>query len=114
LPEIRDYFLDDFCVCPVVRQTMTLRRFEKNTGQYLHLSDDEDIPSLGDENYDYLYKARPALDTVSKFGQFYKPGRGVAVDEEMAGCFWRENHMPMEQPVLEGKIGQRSLVSLNK
>jgi len=29
LPEIEDYFQGDFCVCPIVRQTMTLKRLKK-------------------------------------------------------------------------------------
>jgi hypothetical protein len=27
LPEIDYYFLGDFCVCPIVRQAMTMKRF---------------------------------------------------------------------------------------
>jgi hypothetical protein len=40
LPEIDDYFLGDFCVCPIVRQAMTLKRFRK-LRQYLHLNSQE-------------------------------------------------------------------------
>ena len=29
LPEIEDYFQGDFCVCPIVRQAMTLKRLKK-------------------------------------------------------------------------------------
>ena len=43
LPEIEDYFQGDFCVCPIVRQDMTLKRFKK-LGQYLHLNDKEERP----------------------------------------------------------------------
>ena len=39
LPEIEDYFQGDLCVCAVVRQAMTLKRFKK-LGQYLHLNDE--------------------------------------------------------------------------
>ena len=28
LPEIRDYFIGDFCICPIVERAMILRRFE--------------------------------------------------------------------------------------
>ena len=38
LLEIEDYFQGDFCVCPIVRQAMTLKRLKK-LGQYLHLND---------------------------------------------------------------------------
>ena len=29
LPEIEDYFQGNFCICPIVRQAMTLKRFKK-------------------------------------------------------------------------------------
>jgi len=41
LPEIEDYFQGDFCVRPIVRQAMTLKRLKK-LGQYLHLNDEEE------------------------------------------------------------------------
>ena len=43
LPEIEDYFQGDFCICPIVRQVMTLKRLKK-LGQYLHLNDEEERP----------------------------------------------------------------------
>jgi hypothetical protein len=39
LPEIEDYFQGDFCVCPIVRQAMTLKRF-KNTESGIRPSDE--------------------------------------------------------------------------
>ena len=30
LPEIEDYFQGDFCVCPIVRQAMKLKRLKKS------------------------------------------------------------------------------------
>mgnify|MGYP002224293578 CR=1 FL=1 len=90
LPEIRDYFIDDFCVCPIVRQAMTLRRFEK-ISQYLHLNDEEIRPKIGEQNYDFLYKVRPALDIIKKYGHHYKPGRDLSVDEAMIGFKGRFN-----------------------
>jgi hypothetical protein len=59
LPEIDDYFLGDFCVCPTVRQAMTLKRFRK-LGQYLYLNIQENRPGPQDENFDILYK--PVLE----------------------------------------------------
>jgi SOS-response transcriptional repressor LexA len=41
IPEIEDYLQGDFCVCPIVRKAMTLKRFQK-LGQYLHLNYDEE------------------------------------------------------------------------
>ena len=29
LPEIEDYFQGNFCVCPIVRQAMTLKQLKK-------------------------------------------------------------------------------------
>jgi hypothetical protein len=45
---------------------MNLRRFEK-IGQYLQLIEDEDILRLADDDYDYLNKARSALDIINYF-----------------------------------------------
>ena len=82
VPEIRDYFLNDFCVCPIVRQTMTLWRFEK-ISWYLHLNDEYMRSKVGDANYDFLYKAQPSLNIIQKFRQYYKPGRDLSVDENV-------------------------------
>jgi hypothetical protein len=83
LPEINDYFLGDFCVCPIVRQAMTLKRFRK-LGQYLHLNSEENRTGLQDKNFDILYKARPVLELTEKFKILYTPGRELA-DEAMTG-----------------------------
>ena len=84
LPEIEDYFQGDFCVCPIVRQAMTLKRFKK-LGQYLHLNDEEERPDQQSADFDILYKARAALDLMDKFTQTYMPGCELAVDEVMIG-----------------------------
>ena len=84
LPEIEDYFQGDFCVCPIVRQTMTLKRLKK-LGQYLHLNDEEERPDQQSADFDILYKARPAPDLMDKFTQAYIPGCELAVDEAMIG-----------------------------
>ena len=68
LPETEDYFQGDFCVCPIVRQAMTLKRLKK-LGQYLHLKDEEERPDQQSADFDILYKARPALDLMDKFTQ---------------------------------------------
>jgi hypothetical protein len=47
LPEIDYYFLGDFCVCHIVRQAMTLKRFRK-LGQYLHFNSQENRPGPQD------------------------------------------------------------------
>ena len=81
LPEIEDYFQGDFCVCPIVRQAMTLKRLKK-LGQYLHLNDEEERPDQQSADFDFLYKARPALDLIDKFTQ---AGCELVVDEAMIG-----------------------------
>ena len=96
LPEIDDYFQGDFCVCPIVRQAMTLKRFKK-LGQYLHLNDEEGRPDQQSADFDILYKARPALDLMDKFTQAYIPGCELAVDEAMIGFkgrFFLKQYLP--------------------
>jgi len=56
LPEIEDYFQGDFCVCPIVRQAMTIKRL-KELGQYLHLNDKEERPDQQSAYFYILYKA---------------------------------------------------------
>jgi hypothetical protein len=63
---------------------MTLKRFKKIC-QYLHLNDEEQRPEPHVKNYKILYKARPALDIISKFQEYYLPSRDLAVDEAMIG-----------------------------
>jgi len=79
LPEIEDYFQGDFCVCPIVRQGMKLKRF-KNLGQYLYLNDKEERPEQQSADFDILYKARPALDLMDKFTHTHIPGCELGVD----------------------------------
>ena len=99
LPEIEDYFQGDFCVCPIVRQAMTLKRFKK-LGQYLHLNGEEERPDQQSADFDILYKARPALDLMDKFTQAYIPGCELAVDEAMIGFkgrFFLKQYLPESQ-----------------
>jgi hypothetical protein len=84
LPEIDDYFLGDFCVCLIVMQAMTLKRFRK-LGQYLHLNSQENRPGPQDKNFDILYKASPVLELTEKLKILYMSGRELAVDEAMIG-----------------------------
>jgi hypothetical protein len=84
LPEIDDYFLGDFCVCPIVMQAVTLKRFRK-LGQYLHLNSQENTRGPQDENFDILYKASPVLELTEKLKILYTPGRELAIDEAMIG-----------------------------
>ena len=86
----------DFCVCPIVRQAMTLKRFKK-LGQYLHQNDEEERPDQQSADFDILYKARPALDLMDKFTQAYITGSELAVDEAMNGFkarFFLKRYLP--------------------
>ena len=56
-----------------------------NLGQYLHLNDEEERPDQQSEDFNILYKARPALDLMDKFTQAFIPGCELAVDEAMIG-----------------------------
>ena len=84
LPEIEDYFQGNFCVCPIVRQAITQKRFKK-LGPYLHLNDEEERSDKQSADFDILYKARPALDLTDKFTRAYLTGCDLAVDEAMIG-----------------------------
>jgi hypothetical protein len=75
---------------------MTLKRFKK-IFQYLHLNDEEQRPEPQDKNYDILYKARPALDIISRFQEYHLPSHDPAVDEAMTGFkggFHLKQYMP--------------------
>ena len=96
LPEIEDYFQGDFCVCPIIRQAITLKRLKK-LGQYLYLNDEEERPDQQIADFDVLYKARPALDLIDKFTQAYILGCELAVDEAMIGFkgrFFLKHYLP--------------------
>ena len=97
LPEFEDYFQGDFCLCPIVRQSMTLNRFKK-LGPYLHLNDEERLDQQS-VDFDILYKARPAIDLMDKFTQEYIPGCDLAMDEAMIGFkgrFFLKQYLPVK------------------
>ena len=96
LPQIDYYFQGDFCVCPIVRQAMTPKRFKK-LGQYLQLGEEEERPDWQSADFDILYEARPALDLIDEFTQAYIPGCELAVDEVMIGFkgrFFLKQYLP--------------------
>lgn len=96
LPQIDDYFIGDFIKCPIVQQSMTLRRYKK-INQYLCISDPTHIQRPGSDNYDILYKVRPVLKIIDTFRDFFKPGKDISVDEAMIGFkgrFCLKQYMP--------------------
>ena len=107
LPEIEDNFQGDFCICPIVRQAMTQKRFKK-LGQYLHLNDEEERPDQQSADFDILYKARPALYLMDKFTQAYIPGCELAVDEAMIGFkgrFFLKQYLPGKPTKWGSRLG---------
>lgn len=96
LPTIDMYFEKDFVTCPLILNTMTAYRFNK-ISQYLHLSDNDKKPKKDDDDYDALYKVRPALHIIEKFSKIYIPGKNLSVDEAMIafkGRFFAKQYMP--------------------
>jgi hypothetical protein len=55
LSTLEYYFYGDICVHTIVRRAMTLKLL-KNTGQYLHINNEEHRPECINDNYDILYK----------------------------------------------------------
>lgn len=75
---------------------MSENRFLKIT-KYFHLNDNEKMPTKNEDNYDALYKVRPALDLIEKFSQVCVPGKNLSVDEAMIafnGRFFAKQYMP--------------------
>jgi hypothetical protein len=73
LPALEYYFYGNICVCPTVREVMTIKMIKK-----------EHRPGPTD-NYGILYKARPASDLIKKFKGYYFLRRELAVDKAMIG-----------------------------
>ena len=66
LPSYKDYWSrDKFIWNEGIKSTYTVRRYEKIT-EYFHVSDRENEPERGDQDYDKLYKVRPIVD-MTKF-----------------------------------------------
>ena len=64
LPKIADYWSSDiFIGSDEIKQTMTKNRFEK-ISQFCHLNNSSEEPACGEENFDRLYKCRPALTSI--------------------------------------------------
>lgn len=68
--------------------------------QCLHLSDNTEMKSPGDPDYDRLHKLRPLLTKVKQnFLNQYNPHRQVSIDEAMVGFKGRSSlkqYMPMK------------------
>ncbi|XP_033730112.1 piggyBac transposable element-derived protein 4-like [Pecten maximus] len=84
MPETDMYWSsDDYLGNIGVKNVMPCNRFQK-LSQYFHVSDRENEPVRGHENYDKLYKVRETIDHVSKtFLDRYRHSCNISVDEAM-------------------------------
>ena len=84
LPKITDYWSSDiFIGNDEIKQTMTKNRFEEIC-QFFHLNNSSEEPAHGEENFDRLYKCRPALTSILRNAQrCYSPKKNISIDEGM-------------------------------
>ena len=84
LPKIADYESSDiFIGNDGIKRTMTKNRFEE-ISQFFHLNNSSEEPARGEENFDRLYKCRPALTSILRNAQrWYSPKKNISIDEVM-------------------------------
>lgn len=84
LPRISLYWSQDTSLrCPWISSAMSRDRFWK-LNQYLHLRDNRGALDRSDPDHDPVYKVRGLMEVVrGLFGQCYRPGRDLSVDEGM-------------------------------
>ena len=84
LPKIADYESSDiFIGNDGIKRTMTKNRFEE-ISQFFHLNNSSEEPARGEENFDRLYKCRPALTSILRNAQrCYSPKKNISIDEGM-------------------------------
>lgn len=105
LPSLRLYWSKDqnFHLSRI-SDIMTLKRFLKIL-RYLHLSNNEKMPTRDADNFDKLYKVRPMINLLSNsFLNSYNPGRNLSVDESMVAFKGRtqlKQYMP-QKPIKRG------------
>lgn len=84
LPKVANYWSSDvFLGNEAIKRVMPKNRFEE-ISQYFHLNDSTSEPARGEENYDRLYKCRPALTMILRNVQrCYFPTKNISIDEGM-------------------------------
>ena len=84
LPIIADYWSSDiFIGNDGIKQTMIKNRFEE-ISQFFHLNNSSEEPARGKENFDRLYRCRPALTSMLRNAQHcYSPKKNISIDEGM-------------------------------
>ena len=84
LPKITDYWSSDiFTGNNGIKRTMTKNRFEE-IRQFFHLNNSSEEPAHGEENFDRLYKCRPALTSILRNAQhYYSLKKNISTNEGM-------------------------------
>ena len=84
LPIIADYWSSDiFIGNDGIKQMMIKNRFEE-ISQFFHLNNSSEEHARGKENFDRLYKCRPALTSILRNAQrCYSPKKNISIDEGM-------------------------------
>ena len=84
LPKLADDWSSDiFIGNNGIKQTMTKNRFEE-IKQFFHLNNSGEEPARGEENFDRLYKCRPALTSILRNAQrCYSPKKTISINEGM-------------------------------
>ena len=84
LPKIANYWSSDIFISNNgIKRTMTKNRFQE-ISQLFHLNNLSEEPARGEENFDRLYKCRPALTSTLRNAQrCYCPKKNISIDEGM-------------------------------
>ena len=84
MPIIADYWSSDiFIGNDGIKQTMIKNTFEE-ISQFFHLNNSSEEPARGKENFDRLYRCRPALTSMLRNAQHcYSPKKNISIDEGM-------------------------------
>ena len=82
LPEIRDYWsTNEYLHYAPIADRISRDRFEQIT-RYLHFTDNDSLPSRGEEGYSRLPKVDPVINHLKdKFKSVYYPHCEVSIDE---------------------------------
>ena len=84
LPKITDYWSSDiFTGNNGIKRTMTKNGFEE-ISQFFHLNNSSEEPAHGEENFDRLYKCRPALTSLLRNAQpYYSLKKNISTNKGM-------------------------------
>ena len=105
LPEIRDYWsTNEYLHYAPIADRISRDWFEQIT-RYLHFTDNDSLPSRGEEGYSRLQKVDPVINHLKdKFKSVYYPHCEVSIDEAMIpfkGRSSMKQYLPLK-PVKRG------------